>query len=466
MTTAPLSTIRRGALTAAVSAVALLCLTGRGEAAELSAAEAPGEPNRVALDFRAAAGEDNQVAVTTIAKDDGYLTLNVVDSGATIVVGPGCSGGGAPGAAATCRVHEPRSPQFQYGLKTVVPVPGTGWDASMRIDLGDGDNSFDGSSFSGVYGDRFDISVRGGSGEDVILTGGGEDTLDPGAGRDQLHTGEGYDRVEATAVDDGEDLYDLGKGIDEVSYQRRGARVFFSDSTAGAKGENDTLTGVEYVLGGDGDDVLEGGSDYDRLEGGPGDDILTGDAGNDELRGGTGNDAMAGADGRDRVIGEAGNDISYGGPGHDVILDQDRKAEPGFTPNYEGTESTAGGIDVAHGDEDDDVIELGAGPDRVFGGPGDDDLVGSAGNDLLNGGKGDDALVGGTGYDRLLGTSGNDRLYSGRTRWNVPDPLFSPEPDDGADLTECGPGRDVAAANPWDRVSRCETVRVLRPRRG
>ncbi|MCE4536433.1 PA14 domain-containing protein [Pelomonas sp. P7] len=55
-----------------------------------------------------------------------------------------------------------------------------------------------------------------------------------------------------------------------------------------------------------------------------------------------------------------------------------------------------------------DVIDAGAGNDKVFGLVGADRLNGGAGNDTLDGGAGNDTLVGGGGADVLIGGTGRD----------------------------------------------------------
>ena len=71
-------------------------------------------------------------------------------------------------------------------------------------------------------------------------------------------------------------------------------------------------------------------------------------------------------------------------------------------------------------------------------------LTRQLGNDVLYGGRGDDRLDGGPGRDRLFGGPGNDML---RAR------------DGARDVVDCGPGRDTAVIDRFDRVSGCETVR-------
>ena len=71
------------------------------------------------------------------------------------------------------------------------------------------------------------------------------------------------------------------------------------------------------------------------------------------------------------------------------------------------------GNDRVSGGGGNDVINCGAGRDRVDGGAGNDRIDGASGNDKLSGGSGYDRVCGGPGNDRLSGASGNDRLLGG-----------------------------------------------------
>ncbi|MBW4660381.1 MAG: hypothetical protein KME15_17035 [Drouetiella hepatica Uher 2000/2452] len=61
----------------------------------------------------------------------------------------------------------------------------------------------------------------------------------------------------------------------------------------------------------------------------------------------------------------------------------------------------------------DDLLEGGAGNNKLDGKKGNDRLVGGAGNDYLEGGKGNDTLLGGAGNDLLKGGEGQDILTGG-----------------------------------------------------
>jgi hypothetical protein len=111
------------------------------------------------------------------------------------------------------------------------------------------------------------VEVMGGAGDDTITTGAGNDKLTGGPGADVLSGGAGRDRVsysERTAAV----VVDLARGTGN-----------------GETGEDDSLTGIEDVEGGKGDDDLRGNAAANSLEGGDGEDSVDGRAGNDTLDG-------------------------------------------------------------------------------------------------------------------------------------------------------------------------------------
>ena len=71
--------------------------------------------------------------------------------------------------------------------------------------------------------------------------------------------------------------------------------------------------------------------------------------------------------------------------------------------------------DILAGDRRDNVIDVGAGNDTLYGGPGsgDDEMSGGPGHDRIFGGQGADTLNGGPGDDRLDGGPGDDVFVFG-----------------------------------------------------
>jgi hypothetical protein len=93
-------------------------------------APAPPAPpsGQAKLTFVAAPGEANRLTVSVAGEDADFYDLRLVDSGAPILPGTGCSGGGAPGAPVLCRVHKPTVGDGYICFKCVTPrtgAPGT-----------------------------------------------------------------------------------------------------------------------------------------------------------------------------------------------------------------------------------------------------------------------------------------------------------------------------------------------------
>jgi RTX calcium-binding nonapeptide repeat (4 copies)/WD40-like Beta Propeller Repeat len=101
----------------------------------------------------------------------------------------------------------------------------------------------------------------------------------------------------------------------------------------------------------------------------------------------------------------------------------------------------------------DDVVRGGDGYNRLEGWWGDDDIASGSGNDVVQGGPGRDRIRTGAGWDLVSLGPGNDRVATGRSR------DFVDAADGERDLVDCGPGRDSAWADPFDRLVSCESVR-------
>jgi Ca2+-binding RTX toxin-like protein len=164
--------------------------------------------------------------------------------------------------------------------------------------------------------------------------------------------------------------------------------------------------------------LLVGGRGDDTVEGLGGSDVLVGFGGRNLIYGGGEVSEPGGAD--------AGNDIIVGGPHRDTIYG-------GW--GVGGTD----GENLILGGAGDDSIIAGQGADTVYGGPGDDTitghgslafipvnalaqvlqgdgvdvLIGGPGNDSIDGGGGADTLHGGPGADTLYGSFGADHLHGG-----------------------------------------------------
>ncbi|MGE4103706.1 MAG: calcium-binding protein [Pirellulales bacterium] len=118
--------------------------------------------------------------------------------------------------------------------------------------------------------------------------------------------------------------------------------------------------GDAILEGGDGDDILVGGSGNDHLIGGAGNDTLISDPSFFGLSSSysAGNDLLEGGDGDDLLVGGNGNDVLLGGAGNDTII------------------SAAAYLEIGHpGGDGNDTLEGGSGDDLLFVGDGNNTIV-------------------------------------------------------------------------------------------
>ncbi len=134
--------------------------------------------------------------------------------------------------------------------------------------------------------------IRGGAGDDQLNGAGGDDFIFGDAGNDTLIGGDGNDTLEGGL---GLDHYDGGNGFDTVDFSYSSAD-WFVDLSAGKAHTRDnpegieTITSIEKIVTGSGDDDLRGGAGDEEFVAGTGNDRLDGGGGDDELSGGKGND--------------------------------------------------------------------------------------------------------------------------------------------------------------------------------
>lgn len=360
---------------------------------------------------------------------------------------------------------------------TVGNVAGAVIVGSDRADVVNATSGLPGQALPGAEDDRLDgrggnDALAGLGGNDQILGGAGNDTLDGGSGSDTLDGGTGADSLTGGAGDDTlvvagtealGDVLDGGEGRDTLRVTGTGALSLSSFSATAAaievwagNGEGltgtigaDTLdlsglvsaTGLPYVDGGAGHDVLTGTSWADDLRGSAGNDQLVGGAGDDQLHGGSGADTLLGGAGNDRfqiTSTEATGDSLNGGEGEDTLevigaaatvlgtFDALAASIEHLTGNGRALVGTGGNdvldfsglkslervlyVDASTGN---DRLVGQAGADDLRGGSGADTLSGGRGADSLDGGYGDDNLDGGADADVLKGGVGNDRLVGG-----------------------------------------------------
>lgn len=228
---------------------------------------------------------------------------------------------------------------FKYFVGTVSTTVTANGQIRGLIDLGNGNDTFNGGAFA--------ETVKDGNGGDIYRLGGGNDR---------------YVATGAAANLDSYDLIDGGAGVLDV-YDARAAlsdgviinldTLAHSETSSGigttaAMGNRaygtdvagqppssvtapyDTITNFERALGTQFADVIFGSGFANELAGNGGDDHLWGLGGNDLLNGGTGTDAVIGGAGADTLAGGAGDDtfwyFSVSDSGitsvtHDLIVD-------------------------------------------------------------------------------------------------------------------------------------------------
>ena len=168
-----------------------------------------------------------------------------------------------------------------------------------------------------LLGDPDEAEIEGGSVQGRFYGGGGADRLTGGPGFD-LFEGDG-----------GPDVMKGRDGSDFLRYVGRSddLRVTLGDGLRNDGGPDDgplrdKVSGMNSLVGGDGDDVLAGTGTDNTLNGGEGDDVLRGlgadddfypEEGRDKVRGGTGDDLVTGSSGRDQAVGGSGDDHFQGG---------------------------------------------------------------------------------------------------------------------------------------------------------
>lgn len=158
----------------------------------------------------------------------------------------------------------------------------TGSKFANTIDGGAGnDRIVAGAGNDGVFGGAGNDTLDGGSGNDTISDGAGNDTVRGGSGNDHFLAGQGNDR------------YIGGSGFDTLDYTLADSAVTIDVSKKTVAGfTNDTIDGVEKIIGSAFADSYKGSSRADNFDGGAGDDVIRGLGGTDILTGGAGNDTF------------------------------------------------------------------------------------------------------------------------------------------------------------------------------
>ncbi len=265
-----------------------------------------------------------------------------------------------------------------------------------------------------LNGGTGDDVMDGSDGSDVLQGGRGDDSLGPGKGRDVLRGGRDEDRadywqsghpIRASLVDDKA----LGEGLDTLHSIEGLFGSKHDDHLVGDSASNELSGGAGYWYSRRGDYALSGS---DAVVGGGGDDVIDGTwnftgqrDGRDKLGGGRGNDLISGGPNDDTLI---------GGPGTDTFSAQRcifcRQYRYGFSSPVivnlkQGTSFGVGrdrlrAFENVRGSRKADRLIGDGGNNDLLAGPGDDTIRGRGSSDFLDGGRGHDSADGGAGVDK------------------------------------------------------------------
>ncbi|MGD1940100.1 MAG: calcium-binding protein, partial [Leptolyngbyaceae cyanobacterium] len=332
---------------------------------------------------------------------------------------------------------------------------------------------------SDLFAGAGDDIVVGQRGDDIAYLEAGDDRFiwNNGDGSDFINGGEGVDVTQVNGDDGTGDDFDLRAVDGQAIFNRLNLGLFtltnedIEQFEINGQGGEDSLTvgdltdrtvEKEVFSGGDGNDTLDARESSTTVEafGGDGDDLLLGGSAVDTFFAGAGDDIVVGQRGDDIAYLEAGDDrfiwnngdgsdFINGGEGFDVTQvngadgtgdEFDLRAVDGqaifnrlnlglftltneeieqFEINGQGgddsftvgdlTGSTVESVVFSGGDGNDFLNASGtATPIVADGGDGDDILIGGAGDDILIGGGGADLLIGGGGNNILIGGDGAD----------------------------------------------------------
>ncbi|MGB4056557.1 MAG: type I secretion C-terminal target domain-containing protein [Alphaproteobacteria bacterium] len=181
-----------------------------------------------------------------------------------------------------------------------------------------------------------------------------------------------------------------------------------------------TVTHIEDVYGGTGDDTMHGND---------GNNHIGGNSGNDTMYGGGGDDTMDGGEGFDDTV-------TYATAAAGVIVNLTTGTASG-----EGTDTLVG-VENIIGSGFDDVLTGNATTNDLFGGEGNDVLAGRADGDLLDGGNGIDTADYSASTQRVLIDLQNGTASSGEAQGDV---LVGIENIIGSDVA--GGGKDTIYGN-------------------
>ncbi len=273
-----------------------------------------------------------------------------------------------------------------------------GEDGNDSLNGGNNDDvAWGGIGNDSIAGGNENDTLFGGEGIDVLNAGNNNDTLFGGDGVDTLYGGGSDDTLFGGAAASGFANTIFGGALtDTVSYVDETVTVYADLGTGGGHVGGvllDTMSLIENLVGGSGNDVLVGDGLANSLAGGARTDLLFGGNGDDTLVGGT---AASGE--YNQLFGGAGNDTAGYAAETTAV-----------TASLAGYYAYVGGIAPADLRDIYNSIE---------------NLTGGSGNDSLEGDGLANTLTGGTGSDLLFGGDGDDLLFGGTISTGIANQLW------------------------------------------
>ncbi|MCA0922766.1 M10 family metallopeptidase C-terminal domain-containing protein, partial [Pseudooceanicola nanhaiensis] len=304
---------------------------------------------------------------------------------------------------------------------------------------GDGDEEIIGNSSANILeggggndtidGQSGNDTIDGGDGDDSLIGGYGVDSVSGGAGNDTIYPGNGgFNAGEVFNGGGGTDTLEMSSYNNDYDIDLAAGEI---DTILG--GYLSTVSGIENVNAGNGDDSIVGSSASNVLDGGSGSDTIFGGGNADTLIGGAGNDQLYGGFHTDSVSGGAGNDTIYaldgeyydsvdGGTGTDT-LDHSAATYSGTTFDFLTETITGTGLNGASATlVSIEIYQDGSGANTIIADNSGGEFYGNDGDDTIVAGlNAAETLDGGAGTD-LLDTSTYDFSYvvnlaTGLTDW-------------------------------------------------
>ncbi|MGL4397496.1 MAG: Ig-like domain-containing protein [Hyphomicrobium sp.] len=218
------------------------------------------------------------------ANTDGSWSLTVADL-AGLTVSATVAGGFSVTVAATATDENGSSAESTATIDVLLSP-----DANVIFGGAGNDHIGGGTGNDTIYGNSGNDTISGADGADAIFGGKGNDILTGGAGNDTISGNSGDDLFIGDA---GDDTIIGGSGFDTLDYSNVASAInvdLSKKTVTGLSSGNDTISGIEKIIGSAFDNVFKGSKNADMMDGGAGNDWLRGLGGADVLKGGSGSD--------------------------------------------------------------------------------------------------------------------------------------------------------------------------------